>query len=468
MAASEAYDVIVVGAGVCGMTVAYEAAKLGKSVLVLEREGEVGGLARSFQYGPHAFDVGPHRFHTADARVKAFIAEVLGEDKLEIPRVSMVYFRGHYYHWPVHPSLHLLRFPWRIVIGIGIDLVFRLYKKRPPKSFADYIVNMYGKTLYNVFFRDYSTKFLGITPEQTDADWAKTGINRAIIDERLKINTLSELIKSLFVPKKDRVESVFYYGRGGTGIFAEKLVDHIEKWGGVIRTNTAVDAVETHDGRVTAVCAGKERFACGRLVWTAPMPLLRELMGEAPRAHEIPAGEGLRYLDIVFYNFVTKNRQGPAFQWCYYGEKHIPFNRVSRPDQFDPDMIADGKGGLCVEVSAPPGTTVWDDPEALVPDIVEHLKIVGLVDGPDDILETHIERVVECYPVYFAGYRKPLKDLRDGLHQFDNLRLAGRTGLYWYNNMDHSIALAQKLGRKMARDMAKGDAGAEDDEPIEV
>ena len=30
------------------------------------------------------------------------------------------------------------------------------------------------------------------------------------------------------------------------------------------------------------------------------------------------------------------------------------------------------------------------------------------------------------------------------------------------------IALAQKLGRKMARDMAKGDAGAEDDEPIEV
>lgn len=49
---SRAYDVIVLGAGHNGLTTAALLAKHGRSVLVLERRGQVGGLAAPFEFHP--------------------------------------------------------------------------------------------------------------------------------------------------------------------------------------------------------------------------------------------------------------------------------------------------------------------------------------------------------------------------------------------------------------------------------
>ena len=47
--------VIVVGAGISGLTTAYELMKTGRyDVTVLEREDAVGGLARTYKYGEFA------------------------------------------------------------------------------------------------------------------------------------------------------------------------------------------------------------------------------------------------------------------------------------------------------------------------------------------------------------------------------------------------------------------------------
>ena len=39
------YDVLMVGAGLFGSVIAYEAARRGKSALVLDRRGHIGGTA---------------------------------------------------------------------------------------------------------------------------------------------------------------------------------------------------------------------------------------------------------------------------------------------------------------------------------------------------------------------------------------------------------------------------------------
>ena len=49
---SAAYDVIVIGAGHNGLTTATFLARAGRSVLVVERGGELGGLASSYEFHP--------------------------------------------------------------------------------------------------------------------------------------------------------------------------------------------------------------------------------------------------------------------------------------------------------------------------------------------------------------------------------------------------------------------------------
>ena len=113
-------------------------------------------------------------------------------------------------------------------------------------------------------------------------------------------------------------------------------------------------------------------------------------------------------------------------------------------------MIRSGAGGLCVDISAPKGHDVWDNPAAFKDGVLSGLAKVGLINGPSDVLSIEAERVRQCYPIYFTGYKKPLEDLERSLKRWANLTLAGRTGRYWYNNMDHSIAQAMELARTIA------------------
>jgi prolycopene isomerase len=48
-----AYDVVIVGAGIGGLTSGALLAKEGKQVLVVEKEEHPGGFAREFRYGSY-------------------------------------------------------------------------------------------------------------------------------------------------------------------------------------------------------------------------------------------------------------------------------------------------------------------------------------------------------------------------------------------------------------------------------
>ena len=62
--------VVVLGAGLAGLAAAYELARGGAEVTVLEKEDHVGGLAWSWQVGPYWLDTGPHRFHSGHPSVR--------------------------------------------------------------------------------------------------------------------------------------------------------------------------------------------------------------------------------------------------------------------------------------------------------------------------------------------------------------------------------------------------------------
>ena len=171
----EKKEFVVVGAGVAGLSFAHTVLGEERSTVVVERNDHVGGLARSYRYGDFVFDVGPKRFHTEDQEVLDFLFSILGKDYIVVDRSSAVHLFGRYFPGPLDHHA-LFRLPLRVMVSSGLDLL----RRREPKdenSFTEYTRSRYGDTLYRLFFKPYTEKFLQIPCEDVHVDWAKTAIS---------------------------------------------------------------------------------------------------------------------------------------------------------------------------------------------------------------------------------------------------------------------------------------------------
>jgi|WetSurMetagenome_2_1015567.scaffolds.fasta_scaffold00960_4 protoporphyrinogen oxidase len=426
--------VAVIGAGVAGLCYAERLLSSGGcSVEVVEREDAPGGLARTFKTEGFLFDVGPHRFHTSDAAVQSYVLDVLGKNVSCIPRASSVYLAGRYMTWPL--SLEgVLRLPPHILLPSAFELLAR--RRTSSSSFADDVISKYGRNLYRHFFRDYTAKFTGLPPESLHVDWASAGIDRAVIDKRVKADNLMALLRGLLLPRPVST-SFIYPSEGGIASFASCLARRIESMGGRILLGRSATGAIVEDGR----CRGASlddgsAIESDEVAWSAPVSILD------------PAA-GLEYMSTVLYLVGLRNRLHNNYQWCYFGSRAICFSRLTVPRHFSESMVPPGADSLIVEVSCREGDDLWNDPASLVPRVIEDLERVSAA-SPGDVLFVRPVRIRNTYPIYSLDYRERLA----GIVPPAGLRLLGRCGTFWYNNMDHSIAqaLAQAGGGDVPRD----------------
>jgi protoporphyrinogen oxidase len=430
-------SITVVGAGVAGLTIGYQLAGKGYQVTVIEKNGVVGGLARTFHYGDFHFDVGPHRFHTENPRVASFIRDILKQDAHEIPRKSGARMFGHFHEWPLRPGI-LLAMPVKLMFKGARDLLFK--ERLPGESFEADVVNKYGRTLFDIFFEPYTRKFLFYSPRELHRDWARAGVNRAVIDKRAHSDNLWSLLKNTLMPKP--VETMFLYPPHGVGRFSDLLAGGIRSMGGRILLNASVTGLERSSARITGVHTESERIACENLVWTAPLTTLNAFL-------DIP-GIDLEYLSTIFYNLEIGKPGKLDYQWTYFGGDEI-FSRVTAPEAFLRTTTPPGKSGLCVELTCRQGDERWQNPERYTDRILADLARTGTIDAVSDVERVHIERVPFTYPIYKLNYLGELTRNLRLLAQYSNLLLAGRCGRFWYNNMDHSIGQGLTMADKILR-----------------
>ncbi|MGH9461693.1 MAG: FAD-dependent oxidoreductase [Vicinamibacteria bacterium] len=434
-------DFLVVGAGVAGLTFAHSVLKEGHGVTVVERNEVVGGLARSFRYGDFTFDVGPKRFHTEDKEVLNFLLDVLGDDYLVVDRSSAVHLFGKYFPWPLESSA-LFRLPLPVMLSAGIDLL-RRRAPTDPNSFTDYTRSRYGDTLYRLFFKPYTEKFLQIPCEDVHVDWATTGINRAVIDKRVKSESLFDLVRNVLLPRPV-VTKFMYPSYGGFGTFCDKLGEKVPQMGGEIRLRDTVTAIRIGKDSIDEVelADGTKRHP-RYLIWSGNLIALAKLLGQEP--------PGIRYLCTVLYNVEVEADVLETEQWIYYGSTDTPLSRVTITKELAPYMSPRGKTGLCVEVTCFEGAEMWREPAQLIPKILSDLVRLKLVRSSEDFGNVHVERVRDTYPIYDLHYKQSFSASARMAKPFKNLKLLGRTGAYWYNNSDHSMKMSLHLAQHLLK-----------------
>ena len=117
--------IIIIGAGITGLSSAWKLSEKGYNVNVIESDKTIGGLAKSIKVENYYFDIGPHSFFSEDKEVFKKVMDLFQGEPGEIPyskRIVKMMFRGKYVDYPL--SAKSVLFQMGILSAIMCSLSF--------------------------------------------------------------------------------------------------------------------------------------------------------------------------------------------------------------------------------------------------------------------------------------------------------------------------------------------------------
>lgn len=450
---------LIIGAGPAGLTTAYELTKAGQSVAIVERDpAYVGGISRTVNYKGYRFDIGGHRFFSKSAEVEAWWTEIMGDELLVRPRSSRIYYNGKLFDYPLRAADALTKLgpveALRCVLSYGWA---RIRPYQNVVSFEQWVVNKFGRRLFEIFFKTYTEKVWGMDCADISADWAA---------QRIKgLDLYTAIIQSLGLGKtpaegegviKTLINS-FRYPRLGPGQMWERARDKILAQGGQVMMGSSITAISQHaeTGKWVAIVTdaeGKEtKVTADHLVSTAAINELVRMLGVDDEPAVAAASAGLRYRDFLIVGLILRGKESFDDNWIYIHDPSVKVGRIQNFKSWSPDMVPDPDTACYgMEYFCNAGDETWDMSDAdLIARAKREIGQLGLA-RPEDIVDGAVVRQPKAYPVYDDTYKINVDTITEGLEsRFTNLHLAGRNGMHKYNNQDHAMMTGMLTARNI-------------------
>jgi protoporphyrinogen oxidase len=434
--------IVIIGAGPAGLTAAFEACKSGEAPLILEADGQVGGISRTVLRDGWRFDIGGHRFFTKVKRVRDLWSEMLPpEDFLTRPRLSRIYYQGKFYDYPLR-AMNALR---NLGILEALFCVLSYVKVRitPPKdqsNFEGWVAARFGWRLYRTFFKTYTEKVWGIAATDLQAEWAA---------QRIKNLSLLKAITNSLMPKGRNSTEVtslieqFQYPKFGPGMLWESCAEIVESKGAELKLNTVVKSIKANGDGTIQVNTGENSFTAEHCISSMPINKLVEILDPPAPSHILNAAKNLKHRDFMTVALVINNLKVFPDNWIYIHDPKVQVGRIQNFGSWSPYMVHDGKSCLGLEYFVNEGDELWNSTDEVV--LVKakaELASLNLVPT-GDISDGWVVRVPKAYPVYDSEYSEALEDIRKYLvDEWPQIYPVGRNGMHRYNNQDHSMMTA--------------------------
>ncbi len=441
--------IVIIGAGPAGLTAADLLTRDGYDVTVLEADPEyVGGISRTVRYRGYRFDIGGHRFFSKSSRVEDYWTELLGDDLLQRPRSSRIYYDGKYFAYPLKPveAFRTLG-PVEAFRCAASYAKARIRPIREPANFEEWVTNQFGERLYTIFFKTYTEKVWGMPCTEISADWAA---------QRIKGLSLGSAVMNAVKPKRtggDVVKTLidsFRYPRFGPGMMWERAAELITDRGGRVLMGRRVIGLEKPQGdsgpwQVTAVDDGGEKttYEADHVISSMAMRPLIHGLGSVPDA-VVNAADALKYRDFLIVALITRGPDRFSDNWVYIHDPSVSVGRIQNFKSWSPEMVPDpDTNGYGLEYFCSEGDDLWSrDDTDLIEMAKRELIALGLAEAAE-IVDGSVIRQRKAYPVYDGTYAEHVAVIRDWIEDtYPRLHLVGRNGMHKYNNQDHAIMTA--------------------------
>lgn len=449
--------ILIIGAGPAGLSCAYELAKQGVNVAIFEASEHVGGMSRSFDLWGQKVDLGPHRFFSKEKQVNAFFHELVKEDYTLVNRQTRIFYKNRFFEYPLKLGNVFTNLSLFTIIKILWDyLLIKVKPIKTPSTFEEWVINRFGKKLFETFFKSYSEKLWGIPCSQIDASWAA---------QRIKSLSLIEAV--IFAIKGDKKKKhktlldQFAYPKNGTGQLYLNCAKKIIEKGGQIHLNTPVKKVLLENQLAKGIVLMDGTIVKADVV-VSSMPLTTLIKGFDNVPVKIKeAGNQLYFRNTILVYLEVDSIDLFKDNWIYIHSPQVKHGRITNFRNWCPSLNKDKKSSiLCMEFWAFETDDIWKMNDDEISTIAKkELRLLKLFSEKFEIKQTKVVRVPKCYPVYEVEYQDHLNVIRDYLSGFENLVPIGRYGAFKYNNQDHSILMgilaAQNITKEKQVDLWK-------------
>jgi len=436
--------VAVIGAGPAGLTAAYLLSKAGIAVYVFEADPiYVGGISRTETYKGFHFDIGGHRFFSKSKEVEDFWTEILGEEMLQRPRSSKIYYQKKYFRYPL-VALDALR-KLGLIQAVLCLLSYaraKVFPVRDPQNFEDWVSNQFGKKLYKIFFKTYTEKVWGIPCSEISADWAA---------QRIRGLSMSSLIKNALFPKKANGGALiktlidsFRYPRLGPGLMWETCSAKCLRLGACVQMNARVESLSFHQKKWTiGLSSGQTHSGFDQVISSAPLRELIPAVRPVFPPEAVDAAKRLSYRDFITVILILPEKGNFTDNWIYIHDPSVLVGRIQNFKSWSPEMVPDpSMTAYGLEYFCFDGDGLWTASDAALIELgKKELSQIGLA-SPLDIRDGCVVRQKKAYPVYDQQYKQRVSAIRNALDDYPGLQVVGRNGMHKYNNQDHSMMTA--------------------------
>ncbi len=478
---------LIVCAGPAGLTAAYELAKNdGLEVIVFEESDDIGGISKTVTYKGNRMDMGGHRFFSKIPEVNRWWSSILPlqgaktkddlilhresktfeggpdpetTDKVMLlrHRISRILFMGRFFDYPISMKPDTFRnLGFVNTIKVGFSYLGSVIHKLPETNLENFYINRFGRRLYSMFFEYYTENLWGRHPREIDAAWGAQRVKGLSVSA-----VILDMVSKLFHVKDRKTETSlieeFSYPKLGPGQLWENVADEIEGMGGRIIRNARVTRFHKgEDGAIESVVFekdGKEMTEKGDIVISS-MPLKDLAAGLDGVPEDISRiASGLPYRDYMTAGILLKKLKlknttdvrtlGNIVPdcWIYVQERKVRLGRIQIYNNWSPYLVEDPEKTIWVglEYFVQENDDFWNMRDAdFIEYAIKEMIALDLIDGREDVLDSHVERVKKAYPAYFDTYQE-IDRLIDHLNAIPNLYCVGRNGQHRYNNMDHSM-----------------------------
>lgn len=443
MSTQNGLPVVIVGAGVAGLTAARALRRHGIDVHVFEASARVAGLASSFvDNDGFTYDFGAHFITNR-------LAKAVGvEQACRVVRYygESVLLAGRSYSYP----FGLLRVPRFLRDGLAARL-------RPPRggaptaaTAAEWFRATYGESLANEVALPLVEAWSGASADEL-ASSVGDKIPGGIL-QTVALKTLSRLSgKAIAIgycrelPQGPRTWHV--YPDGGVATLCNQLALGLHDR---VHLESPVERILVEQGRATGVRVQGRDIAAAAVISTAPVHVLPKLLSAPERVQHLAA---FRYRAMIFVNVKLEGRNLLPDVVLWTPEGDLPYFRLTEAPRSMPWLAPAGKTIITVDIGAAVGDANWTrTDDELLSLAVQQLEPV-IPDVRQRFLGGRVLRTPIAYPVFLKRYESERLELQRSTG-IQRLYSVGRNGEFEHILMEDVYVRTERRMLQVRRDLA--------------